>query len=400
MLRNRLFVIILSVLLVGAAVGGYWWYAQKDQKQETIQSTSQNSQQQDAQAVEQSKPNSIRLVAVGDMLPHDTVNLRAENQDDYDYTRFVSDWTPLFATRDIMFCNQESPSSGGAFGISGYPSFNAPQAFSRDLENMGCNVINLANNHVADRGESGIDATMNVWNELNPLAVAGINKSQRQQNSVDYFEVKGVKFAFLAYTNLTNAKVAPHALNLFDESHINTYVAEATEKADYVIVSAHWGVEDQTAVAENQKYWANVLSRAGADLVVGTGPHVLQTVEQIGDTTVMYSLGNFLSSQLKVEELIGGAAVLDFKINDGGLSEPAISFVPSYMHYEWTPDEAKAEDFLARHNLQVVPLHSAQKLLARSLLDTSVNAQLSRIKKILNMNIDVDITTIDQITAR
>ena len=335
----------------------------------------------------------IRISALGDMLPHDTVNLRAKTQDGYNYLPFFDKVKSYINAQDIVFCNQESPSAGVDFGIPGYPTFNAPIQFSKDLNTFGCNVINLANNHIADKGQAGINKTLSVWNDIRPLSVTGANGSISQQDTIKYFEKDGKKFAFLAFTDLTNNKnINTYSVNMFNEALVTKSTTEAKAKSDYVIVSAHWGVEDSPDISQSQIKWATLLADSGANLIIGTGPHVLQPANKIGDTIVFYSIGNFLSTQLQIEELVGGIAHIDIPI-DGGT--PVLSFLPTFMNYTWSADDRANDDYLKRDNLSVNPLYKSAELIKDSLFETSMDAQMSRIDSTLNTYIKVNVLKFD-----
>ncbi len=346
-----------------------------------------NSETQDTTA-DPGPPRTVRIAAMGDMLPHDTVNLRAEVGDSYDYTPFFTNVRQHIAGSDIVFCNQESPSAGEAFGITGYPSFNAPAEFSRDLEQVGCNVINLANNHIADKGQDAIDGTLDTWDALSPLAVSGANRTPSDQQKVAYFEAGGRTFAFIAFTDLSNNNEIPaHSVNMFGDSLVRDLSREAASKADYVIASAHWGVEDSSTVTVGQENWAQLMADNGVDLIIGTGPHVIQPADKIDDTVVFYSLGNFLSTQLTIEQLTGGIAYIEVPVE----GDPTLSFMPTYMSYTWTADQAAAEDLLSRNNLNLYPLDDAGSRIESSLFNTTAEAQIKRISDLLNQNTEVTI---------
>jgi poly-gamma-glutamate synthesis protein (capsule biosynthesis protein) len=336
-------------------------------------------------------------VAVGDVLPHDTVNLRARVGDTYDYTRLLGEVSRYLSAGELTFCNQEAPSGGEKLGIAGYPEFNAPLEFPRDLAKVGCNLISLANNHAADRGQRGIDATIDAWEALASLGVTGANRSEAEQLEPTYFDVGGTTFAFVAFTELSNRPVAPYSVNMFGASLVERLVSKAARHAEFVIASAHWGIEDSTIVTPSQRRWAQALADCGADLIIGTGPHVLQPVQILESADgravpVWYSLGNFLSSSLTVEELIGGIAVMDLvPPADNGLATTRLRFLPTYVHYEWTEDQAAAGDLLSRTSLHVCPLADAADRLSRSIWSTSVSEQLDRVENVLNELTEVEI---------
>ncbi len=343
----------------------------------------------------------VRIIATGDMLPHDTVNQNALEATLYNYVPFFSEVEGQLMSGDIRYCNQESPSAGEQLGISGYPSFNAPLEFPRDLSRVGCNLINLANNHIADRGQEGIDATVDAWSTIGPLAFTGANKTPQEQLVVKTFEVKGKTFSFVAFTDLSNRPLAAYSVNMFSSELVADLVGRASQDSDFVIASAHWGTEDSSEPNSAQRQWAKLMADTGADLVIGTGPHVVQPVEVIKtrdgrDVPVWYSLGNFLSSQLTIEQLTGGIASIELDISGEQIAVTNLSFMPTYMHYEWTPEQAAIEDLLLRKNLKLYPLANAEGPLARSLFNTSVEEQHLRITDILNSEAEVTIVEPDQ----
>ena len=346
------------------------------------------------------KSSTIRMIASGDNIAHDSINKYAKTASGWDYTQFFVNIKPIFDKADIRFCNLEIPTAApGAGSVSGYPVFNAPSEFSRDLSKTGCNVINTATNHANDKHQAGIDATLKTWDDLPKLAIAGTNRNSEDQQKVKYFTVKGVKFAFLAYNYESNdSNKTAYAVNMFDEELMKKQLAEAQTQKAYTIVSVHWGTEDSEGIDTAQEKWSNFLAENGADVVIGTGPHVIEPVKKLpkgggGETLVWYSIGNLLSTQLKIEELVGGFAVMDFEVKDDKPQIKNIGFLPTYMHYEWTPSEAAAQDLLARKNIKLYLLDQAAQPLAMSQNNTTIEAQTERVKKLLNAYTDVQILT-------
>jgi len=350
---------------------------------------------------ERDKPvatGTIRLVATGDMIAHDSVNANAKKADgSYDYLPFMEKMKPYFEKADIRFCNQATPAGGEQFGISGYPVFNAPVAFARGIEGVGCNLINIGTNHTNDKGQPLIDATVAAWdNREGVLAVAGANRSVGEQNQSRIFTVKNVKVAFLSYSTYSNNMgLTPHGVNMYTDALATAQVGEARKNADIVIVSMRWGTEYSPDVNANQDAIAQTLTNLGADVILGHGPHVLEPVKRLKnadgsrESIVWYSLGNFLNTQIETEALIGGFAVMDIDAGTKKLSN--VAFMPTYMHYDWTAAEKRANNLLARKNLQMVPLDQAGDLLGKSLLNTTVEAQTARVTSVLNRFTEVKI---------
>lgn len=394
--KNNIWPIIVVILLV--AVGfGVWWYLTQYSKSSDNSKT--NTDDKTKVNIEDSKQlPTIHVVAMGDMLAHDTINANAKTNTGYDFGKYFANIRSSYQDADVVFCNQEGSSAGEDFGIVGYPSFNAPAQFSAGLQSgAGCNLINLANNHVSDKGVAAVEATIDNWTNLKPLAISGANKTADDQNNVSYTTVNGIKIGFVAFTDFNNNGSTPaYSINIYhDETLVRRLVTEARADADVVIVSMHWGVEDSDIVSSDQIVEANLLSSLGADVIIGTGPHVLQKVETInrddgGKTIVWYSLGNMLSSQLYIKQLIGGIAGFDIeKAADGKISITNLSFVPTYMHYDWTASEAANYDLLARKNAMIYLLDSAADPLSRSYFNTNVSDQKQYVINTLGSEVTV-----------
>lgn len=347
----------------------------------------------------ETKPVRISLAAAGDMLAHETVTVNAKRPDgSYDYVQFFQEVTPILKDADIRFCNHEVPAAGEQFGISGYPVFNAPKQFTKDLVAAGCNVFNIANNHINDKHQAGIDATIaNMKAIPGLLAAAGANRNEAEQKQVRYFTVEGIKVAFLAFSEISNDRdLTPYGLNMFSDTLATPLLAEAKQHADVVMVSMHWGTEYSAEINAVQHTWAQKLNEQGADIILGTGPHVLQPVEKLRssnghETLVWYSLGNMLSTQESIDALVGGFAFVDITKNGSSIALSRPRFLPTYMHYEWSTEDRQAGRLTSRSQLMIYPLDAASGPLGRSLHATSVEAQFSRVEQLLNKYTQVDI---------
>jgi poly-gamma-glutamate synthesis protein (capsule biosynthesis protein) len=354
--------------------------------------------QTEAPKESQKQDQQIHLAAMGDMLAHDTIIANAKTDSGYDFGKYFSNIRSSYKDSDMVFCDQEGLSSGEKYGISGYPSFNAPVQFASGLQSgAGCNVINLANNHIGDKGTEATNTTIDVWGSLEPLAISGANKNADDQNKVSYITINGIKISFIAFADFNNNSSTPSysVNNYHDETLVRRLTIEARANADLVIVSMHWGTEDSNIVNDDQKTQVDLLSSLGADIIIGTGPHVLQKVQTVtradgGKTVVWYSLGNMLSSQLNIKELIGGIAQFDVtKTDDGEILIDNLSFVPTYMHYEWTAVEEANGDLLARKNAMIYLLSSAVDPLSRSLFETTVFEQKQYVIDTLGTDVTV-----------
>lgn len=345
------------------------------------------------------KDQTLRIIATGDMLAHDSINNTAKVGSDYDYTKFFKNVDQFTSYGDIRYCNQEGLSAGEAYGITGYPSFNAPKALPRDLQKIGCNTINLANNHMADKGQPAVDETLAAWEALKPLAVSGANRTPAERDTVHYVKVKGIKVAFVTFNELNNNASAPeHTITLLSEANVVKLMTDARANADFVMVSVHWGsYEDETEVGPIETQWVNRLVELGADTIIGTGPHVLQRAEwKIGldgrKVFVWYSIGNFLSAQLTLKERVGGIAVMKLEKTADAKVPVKISkvgFMPTYMHYDWPPADRVSEKLTTRTNFALYPLEQAAAPLSRSGFKTTVAQQNKYVRDTLGPDVTI-----------
>lgn len=360
---------------------------------------SESSADPDPEVAAEPEDGHARVIAMGDMLPHDSVNGNALQPDGtYEYGQFFAGIAPQLAAADVTFCNQEVPSAGVDFGISGYPTFNAPAEFAGGLHAVaGCDLVNLATNHSADLGPAGIAATRSVWDGLTPSAVDGANRTAEEQRAVPVFEQNGMTFALVSFAEYSNAPIDGVSLNMMsDDALVTDLMAQASELADVVVVSAHWGTEDSHEVNDQQRAFAQRVADLGADVIVGTGPHVLQPMEWLdrvdgGRTLVWYSIGNMLNTQLELDQRTGVIAGFD-AVRDsasGAVKVENPTAVLTYMHYDWTAEQEAAGDLLARTNLSITPLAQADELLATTRFGVTAEQQIAASAAILGPDVAI-----------
>ena len=350
----------------------------------------------------------INLVATGDWIAHDTINAQAKKLDgSYNYLPIVADLQPYLSKSDIRFCNDPILNGGKVLGITGYPKFNSPTDFVTDMGKFGCNLVNIASNHSFDFSQANITASVDAWKAVpNTLAVAGENSSAAEHDAVHYFSVKGVKFAFLAYTTYINNDSPvqnDYGVNVFSTSFAARQIEAAKAAgAQVIITSMRWGIEYSTTVTAEQQKDAQWLADQGVQIVLGHGSHELQPVQQLagsggGKTIVWYSLGNFLNTQIPAETLFNG---LGYMTIDQKTYEPSVvGYLPLYLNYQWSAAQAAAETISARSNVHMYLLDdTTQTLIDKQQLKTTVAAQHDRITTTLNKyGLNVPILTSKQV---
>ena len=302
------------------------------------------------------KEKRMSLIAVGDILIHESVYKDAYNSetDTYDFHYMFTDIEPIIKKYDLKFCNQESLIGGKALGISGYPSFNSPDEIGDELVDLGFNLISLANNHTLDKGEDAVLYSNSYWKSKNVIT-DGSYSSVEERNEIKTYEQNGIKYAFFAYTVNSNAKVRKdYLLNIYSADKAKADIEKIKDQVDVIIVSMHWGIEDTNTPTESQKQIADYLSSLGVNVIIGHHPHVVQPVEYVNNTLVIYSLGNFISNQLslRLNNGIGLMYGIDIVVDDSGVKfeneykELVLSYAEKSTNFKVIPFSKLNNDLL------------------------------------------------------
>ncbi len=266
------------------------------------------------------KESEASLIMVGDALIHGTVYQTAHryaNYKGYDFKPMLKYIKPIVENYDLAYYNQETILGGVELGLSTYPMFNSPIEVGDAFLDAGFNMVSLATNHTIDKGEKGVLNSRKYWNQKENVIAAGSYSSFEERDEVHIQEVNGIKYGFLSYTTYTNGLIVPkgkeYLVNVYDKDLIKKEIERYRDKVDLLIVAMHWGTEYMTYPTTAQKEIAKYLADLGVDLIIGCHPHVIEPIEYIGDTLVIYSLGNFVSSQIGVERLTGLMLSLNIK---------------------------------------------------------------------------------------
>ena len=243
----------------------------------------------------------ITLVMVGDILLHTPVAESGKKEDgSYDFGAVFSEMREEISSADLALVNQEVILGGEELGVSGYPAFNAPYELGDALVEAGFDVVLHATNHALDKGKKGIVNCLAFWQKEYPdIAVLGIHGSEAEQEEIYVYEQDGIRLAILNYTYGTNGialpQDMPYAVDLLERERVKADLQRAQEVADFVVVCPHWGTEYVLEETAEQEQWAAFFADNGADLILGTHPHVIEPVEWEGAALVYYSLGNFVN---------------------------------------------------------------------------------------------------------
>ena len=263
------------------------------------------------------------FIGVGDALLHNGVYMDAatgkiggDGYQIYDFTEMFTYIKPIIEKYDLRFYNQETIIGGKNLGLSNYPLFNSPDEIGSDLVNkIGFNLVNTATNHTLDKGTTGALYSANFWDKQENALMVGTSSSVEKRNTVVTKEINGITYALLGYTYGTNGIPIPagyeYLVNLYSDAQAKKDIEAVRDKVDVVMVSMHWGVEYTHTPTEEQKRQASYLASLGVDVIIGHHPHVIQPIQYIDNTLVIYSLGNFISAQDGNQKRVGMIAGFD-----------------------------------------------------------------------------------------
>lgn len=263
----------------------------------------------------------LSLIAVGDALIHRGIYYdAATNQTDnsgytkYDFTNMFSYIRDIIKPYDLKFYNQETVIGGKNLGLSNYPLFNSPDEIGLDLINVGFNLVNLATNHSLDKSKEGATYSANFWQSKNEVYAVGSYRSFDERNKIRIEEKNGIKYSLLGYTMHTNGLKVPsgyeYLVNIYNPEQVKKDIEALRDKVDVLIVSMHWGTEYTNTPTNEQRQIAEYLSNLGVDIIIGHHPHVVESIEYVNNTLVIYSLGNFISAQDGINKRTGLIASL------------------------------------------------------------------------------------------
>lgn len=326
----------------------------------------------------------ISFVAAGDNIIHEAVYTDAKNRaatyvsaggtrQTYAFAPMYEGLSAIIGGADLAYVNHESPISS-SYAVSGYPDFNSPADAGHDLLAVGFDIVNIANNHMLDMGERGLDDSVAYWAATDAVVLGACSRANYDQDNLQIVEKDGVKIAFLSYTTLINwdhvnelSAASQHIVPYAKDADIKRQMAAARASgADLIFVAMHWGDEGSFTPNAEQKRLAQLLADEGADVILGSHSHNIQPVEWLtgsggNRTLVAYSTGNLISTMLYSYYMVGGLLTFDIVVEAGGAPYiDNVVFVPTVTHYSMNRD-GLALYRLADYTEALAAAHGAQK---------------------------------------
>lgn len=293
------------------------------------------------------EPVSVNILAVGDNLIHAVIYNQAHRRaadGGYDFSYAYANVADTVAAADLSIINQETiidPEKAP----STYPCFNSPTQLGDEMVKIGFDVFNLANNHSLDKGNSGLRNAVKYWKSKG-VVYCGAYLDEEDYKTIPTNTVNDIKFAYVGFTEPTNGLKLPDGVDTIlmlgaDEERIEQRVKAAAAISDVTIVNVHWGVEYTHTPTARQRELAQKLADWGADIIIGTHPHVIQPVEYVTaadgrQALVAYSLGNFISAQDRGPRMLGGmmhiTVTKDYETNKTLITKA--KFTGTVTHYD------------------------------------------------------------------
>ncbi len=306
----------------------------------------------------------ISFIAAGDNLIHQNIidyarvlaneyNIDSE----YFFDPIYDNVRDIIESADIALVNQEGPIAGKELkGFSGYPTFNAPDEAGDALVNLGFDIVNIANNHMLDRGERGYEKSIEFW-QKQPVTLIGGYVSKEDFENIRYIDYNGVRIAFISYTYGTNNIYLPKDSTMwvpyyFEEDFVHRHSKEARENADIVIAVMHWGTEHVFSPNKQQLEYTEILVNNNVDVIIGIHPHVLQPIEwkcrpDGKRTLVAYSIGNMMSSMRFPKNMVGGFLSFNIDYTDrSNIYITNVKIIPTMCYYSMDKDDVTVFEFI------------------------------------------------------
>lgn len=397
----RLFILLLPVLIILFVL--FFFLKERNKKEEKktneVVATIEGKEE---------KPVTATILTAGDILMQDPLLVSSHYKKDtnvFDYNSIFKYIKEDYSAADFTVVNLESTISNGNY--RGYPRFLAPAAIATALAQNGTNACMLANNHIYDNYDDGMNMTINAI-EANNMQYMGVRKSVEEKT---YFikDIQGIKVGFFNYVfdtgkvNNSNKSINSIPVSAASEPLINTFNYGNTQAlyseiqtglaemkalgVEYTIAYIHWGNEYQTTENSRQQQIAANLCELGIDALIGGHPHVIQPVDLLTNSSgdhqmiCIYSIGNHLSDQYKerMDSMPTGHTEDGLMVNltlqknkDNSVSLIQVDFIPTWVYR--TPNISGTEN----PEYFIFPLKNPNQIITKAgALDIATDVQES-----------------------
>jgi hypothetical protein len=289
------------------------------------------------------RPGDVHLAAVGDvMLDRGVADAIARNG--------LNGILPAVAEQlrraEIAFANLECPLAAAGPRDTAKAVFRADPKTVAVLLQGGFDIVSLANNHALNSGQAALVETID---HLEDAGIAYVGAARDTANGSDpvFLDAQGTRIGFLAFADLDFQYGCQSKVDA-DLTRLRARIAAARERCDLLVVSFHWGVQDSDVPTQRQADVAHAGIDAGADLVLGHHPHVLQGAELYKNRLILYSMGDFVFDARTADEAEGGIFEIYYRPGEGlQMWMTPVSISPWRMGPEY-PQAAERDRILLR----------------------------------------------------
>ena len=293
------------------------------------------------------EPKSFTFIGVGDNLYHGALYYRQRMAGNgYNFDTYYDGTREYSENADLAYINMETICNGDEhYELSSYPLFNGPKEVIDAVYNAGFDWWSISSNHSLDTGANGLLEQLNTIHEKYPdIITTGSHTSLEDKNTPIVKEINGIKVGFLGYTYGLNGLIVPEdkewLVSMIDKNQMKIDMEALSKVSDIQMVAMHWGVEYSTSISEEQKDLTKYLNELGAEVIIGTHPHVIEPAEiyhgENQDTLVYYSLGNYTSAQDAAPRMVGGMAsfTVNYDPNTFKTSFTDVKFIPTVTWFD------------------------------------------------------------------
>ena len=293
------------------------------------------------------EPKSFTFIGVGDNLYHGALYYRQRMAGNgYNFDTYYDGTREYSENANLAYINMETICNGDEhYELSSYPLFNGPKEVIDAVYNAGFDWWSISSNHSLDTGANGLLEQLNTIHEMYPdIITTGSHTSLEDKNTPIVKEINGIKVGFLGYTYGLNGLIVPEdkewLVSMIDKDQMKIDMEALSKVSDIQMVAMHWGVEYSTSISEEQKDLTKYLNELGAEVIIGTHPHVIEPAEiyhgENQDTLVYYSLGNYTSAQDAAPRMVGGMAsfTVNYDPNTFETSFTDVKFIPTVTWFD------------------------------------------------------------------
>ncbi|MEI3215608.1 MAG: CapA family protein [Lachnospiraceae bacterium] len=277
---------------------------EKEQSQDEMLLQEALEQDQEVYLAECESQDAVTLLFAGDILmdDHYAVMSTYHNRGNDINQAFDQGLLEQMRNADIFMINNEFTFTGrGTPTVNKKFTFRANPGNVSMYEEMGVDIVSVANNHIYDYGEVSLLDTLDTLEQAE-IPYVGAGRNLQEAMTPVYYIANGMKIAFVSATQIERNSVpdtkeatqdSAGVLRCMNPHNLLLTIEEAKKNSDYVILYIHWGTESQEAIDWLQEQQAPIYAQAGVDLIIGDHPHCLQKMDSVEGVPVIYSLGNF-----------------------------------------------------------------------------------------------------------